>query len=110
MMFMAPPLARLALKFDRQKIFPSCFWNDHVIYLASESMVKSLIMGGIRTFSSCIGTDAISGQLRYTLGITGLWDGLGLVPVCHGLFGISEILSNIERAYQQKQLSQVKLN
>jgi putative tricarboxylic transport membrane protein len=43
-----------------------------------------------------VGVDSISGRYRFTFGIPTLVDGLGLVPVIMGLFGISEVLLNLE--------------
>ncbi len=43
-----------------------------------------------------IGTDSVSGSSRFTFGLTELMDGVGLVPVVMGLFGISEMLLNLE--------------
>ena len=40
-----------------------------------------------------IGIDQMSGYFRFSYGITALGDGVGLVPVAVGLFGISEILA-----------------
>ncbi len=45
---------------------------------------------------STIGQDPISGTTRFTLGSITLMDGVGLVPVAMGVFGIGEILTNLE--------------
>lgn len=41
--------------------------------------------------------DIVTGKVRFAFGLFGLQDGLGLVPLVMGLFGIAEVLSNIER-------------
>jgi putative tricarboxylic transport membrane protein len=42
-----------------------------------------------------VGMDPISGEERFTFGSLTLRDGLGLVPVAMGLFGIAEVLENL---------------
>ena len=112
MMLTAPPLARVALKFGPVENFSVMFFGiTMVTYLASGSMVKSLLMGASGLFLSCVGTDVISGSLRYTFGIETLWDGFGLVPVAMGLFGVSEILLNLERTHRETTLTgKTKMN
>jgi putative tricarboxylic transport membrane protein len=67
-------------------------------YLAAGSMIKALMMACVGIFLGTIGTDAISGVERFTYGSYTLMDGAGLVPVIMGLFGISEVLFNIEQS------------
>ena len=45
---------------------------------------------------SCIGLDLITGEPRFTYDVEELLDGVGMVPIMMGLFGISEILTNLE--------------
>jgi putative tricarboxylic transport membrane protein len=51
-----------------------------------------------------VGVDSISGRYRFTFGIQTLMDGLGLVPVIMGLFGISEVLLNLERREEKQEI------
>jgi putative tricarboxylic transport membrane protein len=96
-MLLAPPLAAFALKFGPPENASIMFFGlTMVTYLSSGSMVKSLMMAAFGLLLGCIGTDLITGRERYTLGIIDLEDGVGLVPVVMGLFGISEVLWNIE--------------
>lgn len=60
--------------------------------LGGRSVLKGLIMGGFGLLLSMIGMESQSGQMRYTFGSMYLWDGLSLVPVVVGLFGIPEII------------------
>jgi TctA family transporter len=48
-------------------------------------------------FLSLVGTDITSGALRYTMGFPMLADGIGVVPLAMGLFGIAEIAINLEK-------------
>jgi putative tricarboxylic transport membrane protein len=58
-------------------------------------MLKALLMAILGLLLGTIGTDPISGQERFTYGSLTLGDGLGLVPVAMGVFGIAEVLDNL---------------
>ena len=95
----APPLARFALKFGPPENFALMFLGlVMLVYLASQSMVKALMMACLGIFLGTIGTDSIHGLPRFTFGSYTLMDGLGLIPVIMGLFGISEVLLNLEKS------------
>jgi putative tricarboxylic transport membrane protein len=97
-MLAAPPLARVALIFGPAEYFALMILGlAMLIYLAMESMLKALIMACLGMFLGAIGTDPIHGVERFTYGSYTLMDGLGLVPVLMGLFGIAEVLLNVEK-------------
>ena len=60
-------------------------------------MAKALLMACVGAVLGLIGLDSITAQPRLTFERIELYDGIGLVPVVMGLFGIAEVLSNIER-------------
>jgi putative tricarboxylic transport membrane protein len=94
---LAPPLAKLALTFGYPEYFAlMCFGLVLVIFLARGSIIKGLMMACLGAFLGMIGTDLISGAPRFTFGVDIMLDGLGVIPVVMGLFGISEVLLNIE--------------
>ena len=94
----APPLVTFALKFGPPEYFSlMCLGMVTLTYLSSSSMVKALMMACFGGIVGVVGTDSISGSTRFTFGLTELMDGVGLVPVVMGLFGISEILLNLEQ-------------
>jgi putative tricarboxylic transport membrane protein len=97
LMVVAVPLANAALAFGPPEYFALMTIGMVVVtFLAGKSMVKSLLMAAVGVFLGCIGMDVISAKARFTLGLTFLEDGLGLVPVIMGLFGIAEVFSNLE--------------
>jgi putative tricarboxylic transport membrane protein len=57
-----------------------------------------------------IGTDLITGNLRFTFGNITLMDGIGMVPVVMGLFGIAEVLDNLERSFKEREIFQTPLS
>lgn len=101
LMLLAPPLSNIALKFGPTEMSCVMFFGlTMVIYLSSGSMIKGLMMAALGLLLGCIGTDLLTGRMRYTLGVAALADGLGIVPVAMGLFGISEVLLSIEKSSQ----------
>lgn len=97
LMFLSPPLVDLALKFGPPEYFSLMVLSMMVLtFLTSTSMVRALMMAVFGLIIGIIGLDPIFGSPRFTFKIPELLDGVGLVPVVMGLFGISEVLLNIE--------------
>jgi putative tricarboxylic transport membrane protein len=60
------------------------------------------MMGALGIILSCVGLDHIHGTPRMTFDLLQLWDGINMVPLAMGLFGISEILINIEESVSRQ--------
>ncbi len=102
LMLAAPPLAKAALAFGPPEYFTLMLLGFTVLsYLTSGSMIKALMMAAVGLILGAVGMDIISGKARFTYGILALEDGTGLVPVVMGLFGISEVLLNIETSIKR---------
>jgi putative tricarboxylic transport membrane protein len=98
MTVMAPPLATFALKFGPPEYFSlMCMGLVVLSFLTGDSMIRSLMMACFGVIVGTVGMDTVSGSTRFTFGVTELMDGVGLVPLVMGLFGISEILLNLEQ-------------
>ncbi|MBI5603413.1 MAG: tripartite tricarboxylate transporter permease [Deltaproteobacteria bacterium] len=96
--FLSPPLVSFALKFGPPEYFSlMCLGMVVLTFLTSASMIQSLMMACLGIIIGTVGTDTVSGSTRFTFGIMELMDGVGLVPLVMGLFGISEILLNLEQ-------------
>lgn len=67
-----------------------------IAYLSQASVLKSLIMAGVGLMLGLVGLDSINAVPRLTFDRLELLDGVGLVPVVMGLFGVAEILKNLE--------------
>jgi len=97
MMLISPPLVNFALKFGPPEYFSLMILGLMILtFLTSASMVRALMMAAFGLIVGCIGLDNISGLARFAFNIPELLDGVGLVPVVMGLFGISEVMLNIE--------------
>ncbi|RPJ04670.1 MAG: tripartite tricarboxylate transporter permease, partial [Deltaproteobacteria bacterium] len=97
LMFLAYPLAKMALRFGPPEFFSlACLGLAILTYLARGSMLKALSMALAGILLSSIGIDITSGLPRFTMDMTHLMDGIGLVPMAMGVFGISEVIFNLE--------------
>lgn len=98
LMLFAVPLSRLALKFGPHEYFSLIVLGlTFVTYLAHGSMMKSVMMCCFGLILSNVGLDPITSSPRITFGIMDLFDGIGIAPVAMGLFGVGEVLVNLER-------------
>ncbi len=102
LMLLTVPLAEAALKFGPPEYFALMSLGLILVsYLARESMLKALAMAVLGLMLSFIGLDMITGEPRFTFDFTELLDGIGVVPLVVGLFGISEVLINLEIEIQR---------
>jgi putative tricarboxylic transport membrane protein len=103
--FMAPPLAAMALKFGPPEYFSLMVLGLTVLtFLAGGSMLKSLMMACFGVVIGNVGLDLVTARPRFTFGLDVLLDGVGLVPVVMGLFGISEVLLNVEEKLSEREI------
>jgi TctA family transporter len=95
--FFAPPLARAALNFGAPEYFALIVLGLLVsIALAHGSILKALAMIVLGLLLGMVGQDIYTGQPRFTFGIRELYSGLNFVSVAVGVFGVAEILRNLE--------------
>jgi putative tricarboxylic transport membrane protein len=98
LLFAAPPLADLALKFSSFEYFwLACLGLSTSIILTSSDKVKGFAAVFIGVLISSVGLDPLSGLPRFTAGSTNLLAGLHLVPVLVGLYAVSEVIRDYEK-------------
>ena len=103
MMLVAPLLADVALKFGYSEICALLLLGLVMVsYLARGSMSKAFMMAALGMMVGTIGVDPIRGTERFSYGIPTLMGGVGIVPVVMGIFGIPEVLENIEHSLKQE--------
>jgi putative tricarboxylic transport membrane protein len=98
LMFLAYTLSEVALKFGPPEYFILMSVGlMFLTYLTTESALKvwTMIIAGL--FLGVIGQDQLSGMLRFDFNLPELSDGVDIVSMSMGLFGISEILENLEK-------------
>jgi TctA family transporter len=92
-----PPMANMALKFGPAEYFSLMVMGLAAsIVLAQGSLLHAIGMVVLGLLLGLIGTDVTSGTQRYTFGIFELADGIGFVTVAMGMFGLGEIIRNLE--------------
>ena len=91
------PLTKLALLFGPAEYFGlMVFGLGLAIVLAHGSVLKAIIMVVFGLLLATVGTDLETGQERLTLGLSDLSDGVDFAVLAMGVFGIAEILRNLE--------------
>ena len=98
LMLVAPMLAQVAVAFGPPEYFSLMVLGLTILsFLTQGSMAKALLMAAVGVVVGLIGLDQITAMPRLTFDRLELVDGIGLVPVVMGLFGVAEILANIEQ-------------
>jgi putative tricarboxylic transport membrane protein len=109
LMLVAIPLGEFALKFGPPEYFTLMLLGLVLVcYLGGKSFLKSMIMVCTGLFLGTIGLDALSGAERFTYGILVLQDGVGLVPMFMGMFGIAEVFTMMEKSVEQQVIAKPK--
>ncbi|MCL5058517.1 MAG: tripartite tricarboxylate transporter permease [Actinobacteria bacterium] len=94
----ALPLAQFALRFGPPEYMMLALVGlILVIYLCDTSFTKGLLSAFLGVLLACIGQDEVSGNMRFTFGSIDLLKGFDFATVAMGLFGLGEILYNLER-------------
>ncbi len=94
----AEPLTRMAQKFG-----PADYCSlmalglVAAIVLANGSVLKAIAMVFLGLLFGLVGTDVNTGAQRFTFDIPELSDGIDFAPIAMGLFGIAEIVVNLEK-------------
>jgi len=101
----APPLTELAFQFGPAEYFSLMVLGlIGAVVLASGSLVKAIAMIILGLLIGQINTDVISGVPRFSFDIPELTDGIGFVTIAMGVFGFGEIISNLGRPAEQREV------
>lgn len=103
LILLAPQLARFALRFGPVEIFALILFALTCIAAISRgNLALGLAAGCIGIFLSCVGSDPITGDLRFTFGWFPLTAGFNLIAVAVGIFALSEIFVRALRPQQRR--------
>lgn len=98
LVFLAPPLAQAALAFGPPEYFSLMIFGFIILSnVTGTSLLKALMMATIGLIIGTIGLDPVTGDARFTFGSTYLLGGIEFVAVAIGLFGIGEVLVNVNQ-------------
>jgi putative tricarboxylic transport membrane protein len=101
----APPLTELAFKFGPAEYFSLMVLGlIGAVVLASGSLIKAIAMIILGLLIGQINTDVISGVPRYSFDIPELTDGVGFVTIAMGIFGFGEIIANLGRPAEHREV------
>ena len=101
----APPLTELAFKFGPAEYFSLMVLGlIGAVVLASGSLVKAISMILLGLLLGQINTDVISGVPRYSFDIPELTDGIGFVAIAMGIFGFGEIVTNLSKPAEHREV------
>jgi putative tricarboxylic transport membrane protein len=101
----APPLTELAFKFGPAEYFSLMVLGlIGAVVLASGSLIKAIGMILLGLLMGQINTDVISGVPRYSFDIPELTDGIGFVTIAMGIFGFGEIIANLGRPAEHREV------
>jgi putative tricarboxylic transport membrane protein len=103
LMLFSPFLSNIAIQFGPVEYTALMVLGLTMItFLARGSTLKALLMACIGLFLGTFGLDPMTGLPRFSFGTLKLMEGLGIVPILMGLFGISEILINVEQTLRME--------
>lgn len=98
LVLIALPLSRVALSFGPPELFSlMVFGLSMVIGLAGKSIGKALLIAFFGLAIAVVGQDPILANQRFSFGRLELMGGVDLIAVIMGMFGISDLLTNIEK-------------
>ena len=101
----APPLTELAFKFGPAEYFSLMVLGlIGAVVLASGSLVKAIAMIVLGLLLGQINTDVVSGVPRFSFDIPALTDGIGFVTIAMRVFGFGEIISNLGRPAEHREV------
>ncbi len=106
----AAPLTEVAFKFGPAEYFSLMVLGlIGAVVLASGSLLKAIAMIVLGLLLGLVGTDVNSGVARFSFDIPELTDGIGFVVVAMGVFGYGEIISNLARPEDEREVFTAKV-
>ncbi len=104
--WLAPTLTQVALLFGPTEYCALVLFGFVCVsFVTTGSVVDGLAMCLVGVLLGQVGTDMETGAQRFTLGVTSLYDGIHLVSIALGCFGIAEITKNLDAKEQRSPFS-----
>src|SRR5580765_3952309 len=98
MTFFAPLIAAVAIRFGPPENFGLMVLGlVCTLFMISGSAVKGVLMVALGFLVAAVGIDVVNGRERFTFGSVNLSGGIELLSVVIGLFGLTEVFSNVEQ-------------
>jgi TctA family transporter len=107
----SPPLAKVGQSFGAPEYFSLMVLGlIAAVVLAHGSIVKAVAMVILGLLLGLVGTDGNTGGQRFTFGANLLADGIGFVPLAIGVFGLGEVIANLIRPGERRDLLTSKIS
>lgn len=101
LMLIAPPLAAFAVAFGPPEYFALMVMGlTAVTAVGGKSMIKALLSGLFGLMLAMVGTDSTTGWSRFTYDQPHLLDGIPFIAAAMGMFGVTEVLANVEQRFR----------
>lgn len=92
----APPLANFAVAFNSADYFSMMLLGlVAAAILVQGSPIKGIAAVLFGLIFGMVGTDVSTGVQRYAFGLTFLYDGINIVAIAMGIFGVTEVIANV---------------
>lgn len=105
----APLVSQWALRIGSAELFLMAFLGLLMIALLNDgAMIKGLISAAAGILIASIGLDVFTGSQRMTFGVDELQDGIGIVPLVVGIFGVGELIIDAERRFARGHLGELE--
>lgn len=106
LLFAAPQVAKVALKFRSAEMFwLVVFGLTIVASVSGKSIVKGLITALLGLIFATIGMHPLTGFMRFSFGFASLYDGIPFIVALIGLFSVSQAMVLAERGGEEKQVT-----
>ena len=100
LMLFAPTLARMALHLGPPEYFSLMVMSlTMVTYMVGGSMIKAIMMAAWGLILSTVGMDMVTTNLRFTYDLLYLQEGIHIIPLIIGLFGLREVLYSFQKPF-----------
>jgi TctA family transporter len=106
----AAPLTEVAFKFGPAEYFSLMVLGlIGAVVLASGSLIKAIGMIVLGLLLGLVGTDVNSGVARFSFDIPELTDGIGFITIAMGVFGYGEIIANLGKSEEHREVFTAKV-
>ena len=106
LMLFAPALGRMAVKLGSPEYFTLMVMSLTIVaYMIRGSMLKAMMMVAVGLILSTVGMDMVTSKFRFTYNLLYLQDGIPLVPVVIGMFGLREVFHNFQTTFHAELLT-----
>ncbi len=98
LIFLAPLLAHVAANFGPPEYFAAGLFGVTLVVMANrDQLMRGILLLGLGLWFATVGIDGATLSPRFNFGTLSLQNGLHIVPVCLGLFGVGQTLLLVER-------------